>query len=56
MDQSRLQKTIVDSGAICVGRDCGEWKALAWFFLDVPVALYGCHPLIYKFDAHDHII
>jgi hypothetical protein len=36
--------------------DCGEWKALAWFFLDVHVALYSCRPLIYKFDAHDHII
>jgi hypothetical protein len=31
--------------------DCGEWKALAWFFLDVHVALYSCHPLIYKFKV-----
>jgi hypothetical protein len=36
--------------------DCGEWKGLACCFLDVHVALYSCHALIYKFDAHDHII
>jgi hypothetical protein len=36
--------------------DCREWKALAWFFLEVLVALYSCHPLIYRFDAHNHTI
>jgi hypothetical protein len=34
--------------------NCGEWESLTRFFLDVYVALYSCHPLIHKFDAHNH--
>jgi hypothetical protein len=53
-DCSSLFVNVFTSTVNCT--DCKEWKMLVWLFFDVHVALYSCHPLIYKFDAHNHTV
>lgn len=54
-DCSSLFVNIFTRTIDCV--DCGAWKALAWFFLDVHVALYRCHPFMGKgFPVNRHLL